>query len=140
MSNKESYINEIPYCSEKLIKDLIDSMKKENFAIAEEDLNRLKERLRIEEFYSKEIEKNFENLLLFVKNNDHVSTLKSLQDLISKLRDIDIQYLLKLVNTNDDFLKFLKDKSIYLLIGLTGSGNIFYKVKKFQINQIIYQY
>lgn len=109
--------NRMPICSESILLNLIGQN-----VIKENDLEVLQERLKIEDFYSEIMKNLFENLTLFVNKEDYPSAITSLKEMQLNLRDIDIPLLIKLTNMNDESLRMIKEKNIYLLMGLTGSG------------------
>jgi len=130
--------SEMPNCSERIIMKLIYDLSKNNLDDINSAIGNLNERLKIENLYyeNKDI---VDNIAKSLKNSNINEALGHLLRLQKKTRFLNIQEVIRLVKSNDEYTEIIKDKNIYILFGLTGTGKSttlhFLGGSKFKLNQ-----
>ena len=128
-SNNEfkTEFEKMPLCSEKILLRLIYffSLKKENIPKDydwKNEINLLDERLEIESILKKKDKIHYEHLKASFKE-DPKEILNNAIKLLHSLRDLNIQELLSLTKSNNEAIRKIKDKNVFLLfsIGILGS-------------------
>jgi ribosome biogenesis GTPase A len=116
---------EIPECAEKLIFKLILYLQGCTSIVGEiifvDTIEKLKKSLENEELDSTrnlELVEQAKDLAQVTSNE----SIKSLEELLGNIRDIDIQRLIGLVEKNNLAIETIRDKNIYFFMGLTGHG------------------
>jgi hypothetical protein len=127
-SNNEfkTEFEKMPLCSEKILLRLIYffSLKKENIPKDydwKNEINLLDERLEIESILKKKDKIHYEHLKASFKE-DPKEILNNAIKLLHSLRDLNIQELLSLTKSNNEAIRKIKDKNVFLLFGPTGAG------------------
>ena len=129
-------VEKMPHCAEKILMNLICicSMDKfphlqqtlEKINLSEFDfsneINELHKRLMEEEINYNHAKEIYDKIREYLETKDFNSALIQLKELYKILRDINIQELLRLTSSNESSLKLIKDKNVYMLMGLIGSG------------------
>jgi signal recognition particle GTPase len=122
-------IKEIPECCEKIILNLIyvisiniDNEEKLRKIEIDVEINHLKERLKKEELWFHSYEEDLYRIQSSFKNSEYKESVKWLKNLMNKIRIIDIKLIHRLIKSNEQDLNFIRNKNIYMLLGLTGSG------------------
>jgi flagellar biosynthesis GTPase FlhF len=82
----------------------------------------LKERLRIEEFESTEIDYSVSAASIKIKNKNWKCAITALRQLLKRIQPLDMHELFRLVEKVDDAAVLVKNKEIILFMGRTGSG------------------
>jgi hypothetical protein len=117
----------MPLCAEKvlieLVHDLCQTDNDENELI--NDLNKLEERLKIEDLDSYEVVYISKELKIFISQKNFNAAVRNLKEIHSLIRYLNIPKLLRLTKENNDALEIVKDQNIFLFIGFTGSGSLF---------------
>jgi signal recognition particle GTPase len=135
-TNNEDYlslikdeIKEIPECCEKIILNLIYNISinidnEETLRKIEIDaeIDNLKERLNKEDLWFHSYEEHLNNIHNSFNNLEYKESVKWLKCLMNKIRIIDIKLIHRLIKSNEQDLNFIQNKNIYMLLGLTGSG------------------
>ena len=125
----EDEIKKIPECCEKIIlnliyKILINTDKEESLRQIEidEEIDHLKERLNKEDLWFYSYEEHLNHIKNSFNNSEYNESVKWLKRLMNKIRIIDVKLIQRLIKSNEQDLKFIRNKNIYMLLGLTGSG------------------
>ncbi|CAF0898603.1 unnamed protein product [Adineta steineri] len=87
-----------------------------------EELQCLKDRLKLEEILSIKIHDAVETLSIHIKNKNWRSSLAILKDIQHEIMPLNIYELFRLVKNVDDTANLIKDKKIIFFLGNTGSG------------------
>ena len=125
----EDEIKKIPECCEKMILNLIYNIlintdKEESLRQIEidEEIDHLKERLNKEDLWFHSYEEHLNHIKNSFNNSEYNESVKLLKRLMNKIRIIDIKLIQRLIKSNEHDLNFIRNKNIYMLLGLTGSG------------------
>jgi hypothetical protein len=119
-------LRDMPECAEyfliSLMKDL-SRVENDDVKLDETNLTKFEDRVYLEGLNSHDIDELLDNARITLSRNDLTATLSSLKEIHKKLRDLNIPKLFRLTTENNDALdKEVKDKNIYLFIGLSGTG------------------
>ena len=126
----------MPLCSEKIIMKLIyyysilnlECNLKKNFEneIAsfniEQELKILDDRSKLEKLDQTDYREKINEIKNFIKNGSKKNAVYALEQLQKIIRFINIPQLIRLCKTNQEAIEKIKNKNIFLLLGLTGSG------------------
>jgi len=125
----EDEIKKIPECCEKMILNLIYNIlintdKEESLRQIEidEEIDHLKERLNKEDLWFYSYEEHLNHIKNSFNNSEYNESVKWLKRLMNKIRIIDVKLIQRLIKSNEQDLNFIRNKNIYMLLGLTGSG------------------
>lgn len=129
LKNIQKDYKKMPLCAEKIILMLIYysnmffKYKKEPFAMnVQSELNLLHQRLEHEELLSETVEDIYQDIKSFLIHENYSGATSKLKMMLHRLRDLNIQELFRLTQTNDEGIQLIKGRNIHLLIGVTGSG------------------
>ena len=125
----EDEIKKIPECCEKMILNLIYNIlintdKEESLRQIEidEEIDHLKERLNKEDLWFHSYEEHLNHIKNSFNNSEYNESVKWLKCLMNKIRIIDVKLIQRLIKSNEQDLNDIRNKNIYMLLGLTGSG------------------
>ncbi|CAF2103331.1 unnamed protein product [Rotaria magnacalcarata] len=88
----------------------------------DEELQCLKERLKLEKISSTKIQHAVETLSIYMKHENWKSSLIILKEILHEIMPLNIYELFRLVKSVDDTANLIKDKKIIFSLGNTGSG------------------
>ena len=121
--NDENEIKHMPLCAEKLLINLINLLEKSDFTNGfEKEWKELEKRLKIEGLDSQEVNQITEEINSLLNQRTFAELHDKLKRIQSLLRDLNVPKLLRMIKENNDALDKVKNKNIYLFIGLTKSG------------------
>ncbi|CAF3393328.1 unnamed protein product, partial [Rotaria sp. Silwood2] len=83
----------------------------------DEELQCLKERLKLEEISSTKIQHAVETLSIYIKNENWISSLIILKEILHEIMPLNIYELFRLVKNIDDAANLIKDKEIIFFLG-----------------------
>ncbi|CAF4020109.1 unnamed protein product [Rotaria sp. Silwood2] len=121
----------MPSCAEKSIMELLshfeDKLTEDHMPSQEDDtiillLQKLQDQITKQELFSEKIRENFLDLKRYVGEHDVSSTVRSLGELLTKIRPLNIPEILRLVEKARKAGQLIYSKEIILLIGETGTG------------------
>ena len=117
-------LKNMPVCAEKLLISLMNDVSKvDDIHVFQDDFAELKERIVLEGLDSYEIDQLLKDIKTSLNRNEPRTAFSTLKSIHLKLRDLNIPKLLRITEENNEALdREIKDKNIYLFIGLTGSG------------------
>jgi ribosome biogenesis GTPase A len=123
-------IKALPNCAEKSLLELIYLLKNEEKYSSDD----VQESSHIKEFQNLQIALKKEGLNtvtnlnyinsieISLRYSDNRGAIVTLNKLLENIRDVNIQEIVRLISENNKALEIIKDKNVYLLIGLTGAG------------------
>ncbi|CAF4518124.1 unnamed protein product [Rotaria sp. Silwood2] len=88
----------------------------------ENELECLKERLKVEELESEQIQNEMRTVLLDVKGKKWKSAISTLEKILKMIRPLNIQELFRLAEKVDEAAELMKGKDVILLLEGTGAG------------------
>ena len=136
VKNIISDLEKYPNCAEKTLLKLVYMCSLERLPhlksnekmanIADYDfkpiIQELNERLNLEELNTETVKELCQKINKSLEMKEFRSVLIQLKELLRLLRDINIQELFRLTASNEKHLELIKNKDIYMIMGLTGSG------------------
>ncbi len=105
-----------------LIYNILINTDKEESLRQIEEIDHLKERLNKEDLWFHSYEKHLNYIKNSFNNSEYNESVKWLKRLMNKIRIIDVKLIQCLIKSNEQDLNFIRNKNIYMLLGLTGSG------------------
>jgi energy-coupling factor transporter ATP-binding protein EcfA2 len=88
----------------------------------EKEFEYLKERLKIEEPSSSDIQNSVEQVFINIKGGYWKAALSTLRKIFKKISPLNMQEMFRLIEKVDDAAQLIKGKQIILFLGGTGSG------------------
>ncbi|CAF4051045.1 unnamed protein product, partial [Rotaria sp. Silwood1] len=124
-------IEAMPHCARKTIFEFL--MYFEKCLLGEEcylqddktlisSTQKLQEQLKKEELLSGDAKIIVNNLELYIINRNYSAIVKCLNELLKKIRPLNVREIQKLVSQAEKAAELIRNKDIILLIGETGSG------------------
>ncbi|CAF3360653.1 unnamed protein product, partial [Rotaria sp. Silwood2] len=118
-------------CAEKTIMELLlhfeaelleDSMFANNQGTVIPLFEKLQDQIKKQGWLSEKIQENLRDLNRHIQNHDVPLLMRSLRELLAKIRPLNIQEIQKLVEKARNAAELIRDKEVILLIGETGTG------------------
>lgn len=127
IENLENDLTRLPICAERTIMELVKHHAQNSPSLQEktflpEMLNQLHNQIKQQGLFSEDVQSLFRNLNLAVESGKNSSSINILQELLKKIRPINIPETQRLVTKAKKTAELIRDKDIVLLIGETGSG------------------